>query len=84
MGRGLLERLEQGVERCIREHVNLVDVINFELAACRGESHGLAEVADLLDTVVRRAVDFQHIERTTFRDLDADVLVGIKIDFGAV
>ena len=58
----------------------LVDVVDLELAAGRGEADRLAQVAHLLDAVVSRAVDLEHIERAALGDFDADVLVGIEVD----
>ncbi len=81
--RRFFERLEQGVERRVGEHVDLVDVVDLELAAGGGEAHGFAEVADLFDAVVGGAVDFEHVERAAFGDLDADVFVGIEVGFRA-
>ena len=81
--RRFFERLEQRVEGGVREHVDLVDVVNLELPARRGEADGLAEVADLFDAVVRGTVDFQHVERAAFGDLDADVLVGVEVGLRA-
>ena len=63
--------------------MNLVDVENLEVPAGRGEAHGLAEVADLFDAVVRGTVDFQHVERAALGDFNADVLVGVEVGFGA-
>ena len=82
--RRFLERLEQRVEGRVREHVDLVDVVDLELPAGGGEADGFAQVADLFDAVVRGAVDFQHVERAAFGDLDADVLVGVEVGFRAV
>ena len=56
------ERLEERVEGGVREHVNLVDVENFELSASWGEADGFAKVADLFDAVVGGTVDFQDVE----------------------
>ena len=84
MWRRLFERLEQRVEGSVREHVDLVDVEDLELAAGGGEADGFAQIADLFDAVVRGTVDFQNVERAAFGDFDADVLVGIKVGFRAV
>ena len=45
--------------------------------------HGLAQFADLLDAVVARAVDFQHVQRAAFGDFLAARVVVVEIDFGA-
>jgi hypothetical protein len=60
--RRLLEGLEQRVERRRREHVHLVDDVDLELALGRRVADGVAQVAHLLDAVVRGAVDLDHVE----------------------
>lgn len=84
MRRWFFERLEQGVERRVREHVDLVDVVDFELAAGGGEADGFTEIADLFDAVVGGTVDFEHIERAAFGDFDADVFLGVELGFRAI
>ena len=75
--RRFLEGLQQRVERRRREHVNLVDDVNFELRGGGRKLRGLAQVADLLDAVVARAVDFDHVQRPSFHDfLTARIVVG--------
>jgi hypothetical protein len=48
----LLECFQQRVERGVREHVHLVDVVDLVLPASRGVFHGFAEIAHLFDAVV--------------------------------
>ena len=62
VGRRLLEGFEQGVEGRTAQHVNLVDQVDAELASCRQEADVLAQLADLLDAIVARAVDLEDIE----------------------
>jgi hypothetical protein len=63
--------------------VDLVDVVDFELAAGGGEADGFAEVADLFDAVVRGTVDFEDVEGSAFGDFDAEVFIGIEVRLGA-
>jgi len=58
-----LQRLEQRVERRLREHVSLVDDVNLERPQRRGKVHLLAQVADLVDAPVRSRVDLDEVER---------------------
>jgi len=55
------ERFEQRIERLRREHVHFVDDVNLEPATRWRVADGLAQLADLLDAIIRRAVDFQHV-----------------------
>ena len=69
----LFEGLEQGVEGPGREHVDFVDVIDFEPGAAGPESGVLAEFADLLDSVVARPVDLDDVDVLADGDRLADV-----------
>ena len=80
---GLLEGLEKGVEGRIREHVDLIDVVNLERGIGGSVLHRLAELADLLDAIVGRTIDFEDIERVSFRDFHQLGVIGVKIDGGA-
>ena len=79
MRRGFFERLKQRVEGGVRQHVDLVDVEDFELPPRRSETDGFPEIADLLDAVVRGSVDFQDIERAALGDLDTDVFIRVEV-----
>ena len=69
MRRGLLERLEQRVERRRGEHVDLVDDVDLVLAAHRGEVH---RADDLLAHVVHaraaRGVELVHVRMVALGD----------------
>ena len=67
--RRLFEGLEQRVERRRGEHVDFVDDEDFELRRRRHVFDRLAQLADLLDAVVARAVNFQHVHGTALGDL---------------
>ena len=58
-----LERLEEGVERCRREHVHLVDDENLVAAYLRRNSCLLHERSDILHRVVRCSVELEDIQR---------------------
>ena len=60
--RRLLERLQQRVERRLREHVRLVDDVDLEWPHGRGEVHLLSKVANLIDSSVGRGVDLDEVE----------------------
>ena len=62
VGRRLLQGLEQRVERPLREHVNLVDDVHAIVSGLRRIFHLFAQVANLIDTVVARRVDFQNVQ----------------------
>ncbi len=71
VGGGLLQRFQEGVPRKVGELVRLVDDVDLESPARGRVLHVLAEIADLLDAPVRRAVDLEHVERGARRDLEA-------------
>ena len=61
--RRFFEGLQQGIEGLVREHVDFVDHIDLVLAAYGRILHGLAQLADMFDAAVRRAVDLNDIHR---------------------
>ena len=71
--RRLLERLEQGVERRRSEHVHFVDDVDLEMPFARRVTHVVAQLAHLLDAVVARAVDLEHVEAVARRDFLAAI-----------
>ena len=81
--RRLFERLEQRVERRRREHVDLVNDVDFELRIGGRVFAGLAEFADLFDAVVARAVNFQNVERAALGNFNAARVLVVKIGFRA-
>ena len=62
-GRRLLEGLQERVEGPRREHVDLVDDPDLVAVAGRVVARALAQLADLLDAVVRGAVDLLDVQR---------------------
>ncbi len=72
MRRRLLHRLEEGVERRRRQHVDFVDDVDAEPAAGRREAGARDQVARIVDAAVRRAVDLDHVEVLAPQDRLAD------------
>ena len=79
----LFQRLEQRVERRRREHVDFVNDVDFERRIGRRVFAGLAQLAHLLDAVVARAVNFQHVERPALGDFNATRVLVVEINFRA-
>jgi hypothetical protein len=69
--RRLLERLQERIPRLGREHVRLVQDVDLVPARNRRVRDFLAEVADVVDGVVRGRVHLDHVERACVRDRDA-------------
>ena len=78
----LLKRLEQGVFRLAREHVDLVEDVH--LGSARGAEVDLGEqVAHVLDLVVARRIKFVEIERASLFDGDTTLALTTRLAFGA-
>ena len=67
----LFQRLEQRVERCRRQHVHLVDDVNFEARLWPARNGRFAQLAHFLDPAVARGVHLKHIETVSAGDLPA-------------
>ena len=65
--RRLLDDLQQRVEALRRDHVRLVEDEDLVAVAGGGEDGALAEVAGVVDAVVARRVDLDHVERAARR-----------------
>ena len=83
MRRRFFERLEQRVERRCREHVNLVNDVDLELAAGGNVLAGLAQLTHLLHTVIARAVNLQHVHRATIGNFFHARIVVVKVHLWA-
>ena len=66
--RRLLERLEERVPRLRGEHVRLVEDVDLVAAGDRRVGDALAQLADVVDRVVRRGVHLDDVERRGARD----------------
>ena len=69
----LLECLEQGVEGTATEHVDLVDQVDLEGAACRGVGGVLTQSPYIIHAGVAGGIDLHDIETPSFGDLDAGI-----------
>ena len=68
----LLDQLEQRVPRLARQLVRLVDDVDL-VAALDGLEHDpFPELADVVDSALRRGVHLDHVERGAVRDREAD------------
>ena len=83
VGGRLFEGLEQGIEGRSTEHVYFVDNIDFKAALGRGKAAVFAEVADLIDAVVRGAVNFDDVHAGAVHDGAGDIGIVIRGDAGA-
>ena len=68
-----LQRFQKRVERCSREHVHLVDQINFVTPFGRSVAGVLAQLAHVFHAVVAGAVDLDDIETVPRGNLAAVV-----------
>ena len=71
--RGLFQRLQQGVERGLREHVHFVDQVHLHPAA-RGHVLGVVDqVTDIVHAGVGGGVDLQQVDEPAGVDVQARV-----------
>ena len=61
VGRRLLQRLQQGVERRGRQHVHFVDDIDLVARLHRGVAHPVQQLAHLVHLGARSGVQLQHV-----------------------
>ena len=73
MRRRLLDQLQQGVPRGIRELMRLVEDVDLVAALGRLEDHPLADLADVVDPALRGGVHLDDVERRAVGDRDAGV-----------
>jgi hypothetical protein len=78
MLRGLLERLQQGIERLGGEHVNFIDDIDLVRAFLGCELTALPQLPDFVDAPVGSAVDFETVEGSAVGDAAA----GLTLETG--
>jgi hypothetical protein len=58
----LFQCLQESVEGLLGQHVDLIDDVDLISATDWGESHILSQFADLIDAVIARSIDFEHVE----------------------
>ena len=82
MGRRLLERLEECVERLPREHVHFVDDVGFVVAPRGPDGDVLPQLAHLVDAAIAGGVDLHHVDILPGRDRRAAVadVAGLAAD----
>ena len=69
--RRLLQRLQEGVERARRQHVNLIDDDDLVAVALGPVRERFLETAHVFDAVVRRPVDLLDVHVDARRDVEA-------------
>ena len=80
--RGLLQRLEESVERGLGKHVDLVDDIDAVLAHLRRDLHFLHQGLDVVHGVVGRGVQFMDAVRPAFLEGDAGLALPARFHVG--
>ena len=78
--RRLLERLQERVPGRRREHVGLVEDVDLAAPADRRVGDALAQLADVVDRVVRGGVHLDHVQRARPRDRHARVALAARLD----
>jgi hypothetical protein len=68
VGRRLLQRLQQRVERAVAQHVHFVDDVDLVAALAGAKAYLVAQFADVVDAVVRRRVDLDQVDHAPFGD----------------
>ena len=76
--RRLFERLEQRVERRLRQHVHFVDQIDLEAAARRGILRVFDDVAHIVDAGVAGGIDLEQIDETPGVDVDTGAALATR------
>src|SRR5580765_1975863 len=78
--RRLLDRLQQRVERALREAVDFVDDENLvSIAHGRDRERLDDDLANSVDARIRGAVDFEHIDVAAFGDLETRVALAARL-----
>ncbi len=81
VGWRLLQRLQQGVERLLRQHVHLVEDVNLFGGSLRRNPHLLAQLADVVDLVVRGRVHLKHIQAAAVFEGQTRVALTARLGF---
>ena len=66
------QRLQQRIERRLREHVHLVDQVDLVATACRRVLGVVDQVAHIVDAGVACRIDFEQVDKAALVDLHAD------------
>ncbi|GJE72535.1 hypothetical protein CHKEEEPN_4092 [Methylorubrum podarium] len=68
VGRRFLQRLQEGVERLLREHVDLVDDVDLVAGRDRRVADAVDDAAHVVDAGMRGGVHLQHVHVPGFHD----------------
>ncbi len=68
VGRRLLQRLQEGVERLLREHVDLVDDVDLVARRDRRIADAVDDLADVLNARMGGGVHLEHVDVPGFDD----------------
>ena len=77
VGRRLLEGFEQGVERRLGQHVDLVHDVHLVARLVGREVDLLAQASNVVDSAVRRRVDLDQVQGASLVDRLADVALPV-------
>ena len=66
VGRWFFQRLQQRIERLLRQHVNLIHDVDLLSAALRRDPHGLSQLPDVVYLVVGCRIDFDDAQTPAF------------------
>ena len=80
MRRRLFERLEQAVERLLRQHVHFVDDVDLVARRRRGIAHAFDDLADIVDAGARGGVHLLHVDMAALGDGDAGLAHAAGMD----
>ena len=83
VSRRFFQSFQQRVECLLRQHVNLVDNVDFKFPA-RREADVIAKLSNLIHAIVACAVDLKHIEADPLGDLSTGVADSARSDRRAV
>ena len=73
VGGRLLQRFQQGVERCRGEHVHLVDDIYLIMTGAGGVGCFITQITDIVHAVVGGRVHLHHVQNAAVVDAPADL-----------
>ena len=71
MGWRLFKRFQQGVKAVVRQHVHLVDQIDFVAGMGRRVLHVFQQLTGVLDLCLGRGIDFNQVNRSTLGNFRA-------------
>ena len=77
--RRLFERLQQRVERALRQHVHFVDQVDLEAAARRRVLRVVDQLAHVVDAGVAGGVDLEQIDEAARVDLAARTALAARV-----